>query len=420
MTTRERDHSDVPAHGDDQLLPGDGTADPVAPDTAGDVWWPKGRGAWARFAVPPVAAFLLAQVVLYVAAIRDHTTSGYFTPGNWARWDSGNYLSIAAHGYSFTPCNGPQFAPHSVCGTVGWSPLYPWLIAGLGHLGVSLPYAGMVLSWLFACLTLQALWVLIRPEWSFSKLCCLAFAACFPGMVYAYALFPISLLTFLTVVCLLLFIRRHFLLAGLVGAVCAFAFSTGPLVAAVLLVAALLVERGPRLWRVVVESAGVAFAGFGLFLLYDQWQVGDWKATLQVQSDFANGLHDPIVTFLDAFTGGSAAKYIVQSANPGYAHTIPKAQTAFLALLVIGLVAWTLWRRPVGRTEWLLLSYTVIVWLLPLVDGPTLSRYRVEALLVPCVALCTRLPRPVLLVLLGTSVWLALGLAPLFSSSILI
>jgi hypothetical protein len=191
-------------------------------------------------------------------------------------------------------------------------------------------------------------------------------------------------------------------------------------VAAVLLVAALLVERGPRLWRVVVESAGVALAGFGLFLLYDQWQVGDWKATVQVQSAFANGLHDPVVTFLDAFTGGPTAKYIIQSANPGYDYTIPKAQTAFVALLVIGLAVWTLWRRPVGRMEWVLLSYTVIVWVLPLVDGPTLSRYRMEALLVPCVALCTRLPKPVLVVLLGTSVWLALGLAPLFTASSLI
>ena len=91
-----------------------------------------------------------------------------------------------------SPVPAPQ-----LCGTVGWAPLYPGSISFLGHLGLSLPVAGMVLSFLFAYLTLQALWVLIGPAWSFSSLCCLALAACFPGMIYYYALFPVSLLTFL-------------------------------------------------------------------------------------------------------------------------------------------------------------------------------------------------------------------------------
>ena len=37
-------------------------------------------------------------------------------------------------------------------------------------------------------------------------------------------------------------------------------------------------------------------------------------------------------------------------------------------MLVIGLVVWTLRRRPVPPTEWVLLSDAVIFWFLPPVD----------------------------------------------------
>jgi hypothetical protein len=74
----------------------------------------------------------------------------------------------------------------------------------------------------------------------------------------------------------------------------------------------------------------------------------------------------------------------------------------------------------VPRSSWVVLAYTAIVWVAPLVDGPTLSRYRLEALLVPCAALCTRLPKICQVLLLGCAVWLAIGLTGLFSSSILV
>ena len=377
----------------------------------------RSRATWVRLVVPPACAFLLAQAVLIVAAAIDGRLPWYFSPSHWGRFDTGIYLQIAAHGYSVQACSGPAYPPHSVCGTVGWSPLYPWLIAALGHLGFSLPAAGMTLSWLFALLALVALWVLIGPQWTFSKLCCLALAACFPGMVYSFALFPISLLVFLTVVCLLLFIRRHYLLAGLVGAVLPWVFATGALVVGVLLVAALLVERGPRLWRAVVQSAGVALGGYVLFLVANRLWSGSWTAYFSTQAKYGNSLHDPVVTFVQAFTGAPLARYALQGPNMGYDYAIPKAQTAFVAFVVLLLVAWTLWRRPVGRLEWVILTYTVIVWIVPLISGPSLSRYRIEALLVPCVALCTRLPRPLQVALLATSLVLAVGLAMMFTRS---
>ena len=68
----------------------------------------------------------------------------------------------------------------------------------------------------------------------------------------------------------------------------------------------------------------------------------------------------------------------------------------------------------------MILSYTVVVWVVPLVAGPSLSRYRLEALLVPCAALCTRLPRGVQVALVGISAVLAIGLASLFTKRLIV
>jgi len=378
----------------------------------------RARHRWVTLIVPPVLGVVFAEALLFLAAILDGRAQYFVRPGHWARFDSGLYLQIAAHGYTFNHCAGSQYPPGSWCGTAGWAPLYPGLVSLLGHLRLSLPVAGMVLSLLFAYLTLQAVWVLIGPAWSFSPLCCLAFAACFPGMIYSYALFPVSLLTFLAIVSLILFIRRHYVFAGLVGALCAWAFAIGPLVGVVLLVSAVLVARGRDFWRAACSGV-IAFAGFGVLLLaYQRW-VGHWDAYFKVQSKYGNGLHDPVTTFVMAFTGGPKARYPLQSPNSGYDHVYAQAQTAFVAALVIGLIVWTLRHRPVGRAEWVILSYTVIFWLVPLVDGPSLGRYRMEALLVPSVALCTRLPRPVQVVLVGTSAVLAVGLTSLFTKELI-
>ena len=66
------------------------------------------------------------------------------------------------------------------------------------------------------------------------------------------------------------------------------------------------------------------------------------RAYFMSQAKYDNGLHNPISVFITAFTGGPAAPYPEQDPNTGYDYFGPKAQSAFLALLVIGLVVWTL------------------------------------------------------------------------------
>ena len=117
--------------------------------------------------VPPIVAVVFAETLLFLAALLDGRAQYFVEPAHWARFDSGIYLQIAAHGSSFTHCTGAAYPRGSWCGTAGWAPLYPWLMSLVGHLGVTLPVAGMLLSLLFAYLTLQAVWVLIGPAWTF-------------------------------------------------------------------------------------------------------------------------------------------------------------------------------------------------------------------------------------------------------------
>ena len=63
--------------------------------------------------------------------------------------------------------------------------------------------------------------------------------------------------------------------------------------------------------------------------------VGDWTGWFKTSSKYGDGVHDPVTTFVMAFTGGPAAKFPLQDPNPGYDYLIPKAQTAFVAVLVM-------------------------------------------------------------------------------------
>ena len=241
-------------------------------------------------------------------------------------------------------------------------------------------------------------------------------------MIYYFAIFPISLFTFFALLSLSFFIRKHYVLAGLAGAVCCWAFYSGPLIIGVLVVAAILVERGPQIWQVVAQSAGIALRRVrrpprrqplvgreldGLSLGAGEVR----QRPAQPRGDVHCRLHrEP-----------AGPVRSIQDPNIGYTHTYPQAQTAFVALLVIGLIVWTLRRAPVSRADWVILSYTVLFWLAPLVDGtqalPLPHRGVADPVCRRCAA--TRLPRVVQVVLVAVGAVLAVGMTTLFTQSIL-
>src|SRR4029078_3805763 len=111
------------------------------------------------------------------------------------------YISIAQRGYVLEPVNG---SPPAWSGNTGWLPLYAWTVrafATVTHARVHV--AAMVLSELFALLTLVYIWNLLLPRAGGPhKWLALLLAGFFPGMIYQHAPYPISLATLLLAICL--------------------------------------------------------------------------------------------------------------------------------------------------------------------------------------------------------------------------
>ncbi len=386
----------------------------------------RSRAAWLLLvALPPLLAFTMAHAVDYAAAVHGGFDSGFFSPGRWIHWDSHQYLAIAARHYRLRHCHKHTMPPHSFCGNAGWLPLYPELIRLLGGLGAPLPWAGKYLAEAFALGTLVLAWLLLGPSWSAPSLLALALAAVFPGQVYFFAVFPVSLAAFLSLAFLVLLARRSYALAGLAGAAASWAYPTGFVLTGVAAAYTVIVDRGRSLgqWlRRALPSAGIAALGVVLLLLAYQYWTGAWNAYFLVQVKYGNSFHNPAAVFLASLSGGAPARYAIQGPNPGYEYLAAKAQTVLVAALVLALVAasLTLWRTSLTRADWAVLCYTVLVWLFPLTQSIAVSRYRSEALLVPCVALVRRLPVTIQIPLVVAAGWIAFGMAGLFFQARLI
>ena len=142
-----------------------------------------------------------------------------------------------------------------------------------------------------------------------------------------------------------------------------------------------------------MRTAGIVFAGFVCLLLATQWWVGDWTRLLQdAIGKYGNGLHDPIATFVI----GLHRRYPQQVPAPGSESRLRPPDPRRRKRPSSRRSSSASWcgrcggGRPLSRTEWVILSYTVVFWLMPLVDGPSLGRYRLEALLVPVCRVCAR------------------------------
>ena len=76
-------------------------------------------------------------------------TEGYspVVPSTWSRWDSANYVQIAATGYQFEHCGEQSwFTPDKWCGLAGWFPGFPYMIKAASWTGLD----RILVGWLIA------------------------------------------------------------------------------------------------------------------------------------------------------------------------------------------------------------------------------------------------------------------------------
>lgn len=347
-----------------------------------------------------------------------------FDPATFNRWDAGQYLKIAQHGYrASTHCS---IAPTvHLCGNVTWFPGFPGLIRLLASTHIGYLAAALAIAWICWYLTLLMVWVLSRNKavrgGTSRGVACLALAAVFPGQVYFAALFPISLVTFAVLLCIWLGTRTSFatraaaVRTGLAGVVAGLAYPLAFAAAPALLACALVTRRRRA---IMLAGAATVVAGLGLVLAYAQLSVGKWNAYfITEREEYGVRTHNPLVLLTSRYH---------QLLHPSSStwRTITQ-QGALATLLVVVAVVITIpvlirARRQADLTDLALLVTACITWLVPYIGSGQLSIYRSEACLIVVVPLLRRLPVWVIATLASAAAVIAYHMAPLFFSGVLI
>lgn len=105
---------------------------------------------------PALIAFVLSTFALCLAA--NATGGDFWLASEWGRDDTAIYLQIAHQGYNILHCPTPNGQTNALwCGTAGWLPGYPLLLAPLFSLGLPSSTA-VVVAWLFDFALLLLVW----------------------------------------------------------------------------------------------------------------------------------------------------------------------------------------------------------------------------------------------------------------------
>lgn len=361
---------------------------------------------WRRLG-PPLLIWAAAatSVAACAAAFGYHP----FESGTWSRWDSFQYLGVAHDGYDLSHCTN-TYTPTDWCGDAGWFPAYPWLARGLHALGLPLRGSAAVVSWLFSAATLVLLWnTFFRRRVDVAIIGSLAYAAWTPGQVYDYAVFPLSMLAFFTVLHLWCLQRGRYLGGGLAGAAAALSYPLGVLlvpVSALWLLAQRSVPLAERARQVVLAS-GLAFLGIVVLVADQQLETGHWNAYLLIQRHYHHNLQNPIGATRDALRP-------LLHGSPFELAQAPALQTALVTAVVVAVVVQAALRSAaVDPADDLILLWAVATWALPLSQA-AVSIQRSQAALLPLAVLIRRLPRPFLAAFIMAAIPVAVAMERLF------
>jgi hypothetical protein len=352
--------------------------------------------------LPPVGAWLAGAALLCAVALA--TGHDPLHASTWERSDSVHYEAIARHGYELHHCAPGEGMNARVrwCGDTAWFPGYPLLLAAASAVGLPLAAAGVVISWVAAALTLVLLWRWLLPH-RLAPLACAAFA---PGLVYLYAVFPLSVLT-LSAVVFMRHLDRRPRLAGCAGGVAALTYPLG--LALVPVVSLVHVWQRRRPWTDAVVLAGPALASGVAIVVAQRLQTGRWTAYFDLANTYG-GIHDPVTSFTDWLT------VLRQAANPfGYA-LVPIWQLVLVTALLVFAAAAAL--RSGARTAPLVV-WCIGVWFVPLLQSHQ-SLWRTEAALVLLAPLLALLPRALVWGAAAALVVAAFGVAHEFFAGTLV
>lgn len=213
-----------------------------------------------------------------------------FAFGDWTRVDSFNYLSIARHGSTFGYCARDSVARYfhqTYCGTAAWLPGYPLVVGTLHRTGLDLYRCAQLVSLVaFGAALFLVWWGWCRELSRRRAFLVLCLVAVFPGAVYDFALFPLSLALACIVGALLASTRDHSLVAALLMAAAGLCYPSAWFAAAGLAVGLFVVGLG-RSRREAVRRGLWGLAGLGSLVLlgfYDYLAVNRFDAYFVIQN----------------------------------------------------------------------------------------------------------------------------------------
>lgn len=349
--------------------------------------------------LPPLLAFGLARIVLSAAAVSAGDPP--LRPGSWCRFDCAHYVGIALRGYEIYPCAPDSPLAGLWCGNTAWLPGYPLLVRAAVACRLPPRGAALLVSGLFAYLTLALLWRVLLPPAARSgpsvrptvpaALLALGLAAFFPGGLYAHAIYPLGPFGLATVLSLVLAARGRAVAAGLAGAAAAFTYPPGLLLAPVLAAGFLLESRADLVSRLRRAATGalLTVAGFSGVVVMQHHDTGNWRAFALVMGGYHHSVGNPFTTIAERVRPALHAPFDVATAVPG-------AQTLLVLVLVasaVVAVARAARAGTFGRLELFVSLQTAAFWMFPLfLGGIAEGLHRRETTLLPLVLLTVRLP----------------------------
>jgi len=333
----------------------------------------------------------------------------------------GWYLLTAEFGQTLTPC-GSDFAnrePDEWCGTVGWMPLYPLVFLAVSTItGLSLVVSAWLVSTLAGVLSLWLAALVIdrlSPRQPARTASVVMVLAVFPGMVWAHAIFPMSMVMALIWGAALALLSDRPLAGAALFGLAAVTHST-----AMLMLPVVAVWLWWTRWRtrsypwietvvLVVPAAMLAVA--------QHINVGYWNANLLVQSTYDHRLSVFPVVLVARLRG----LLITPGQVPWPWVSVQELLLAVMltVAVIVSVFAWWRSRSAISDVEVLLLIVAVAAWLSSVSFTGDLAYWRVAIFVSPAMVALRRLPAPVTLAVAVIAAIVAVQVAQQFVDGLL-
>jgi hypothetical protein len=181
-------------------------------------------------------------VVLIAVALAAHHDPNVDTFGAFFRWDGSWYTVIAEHGY---PSVIPRLGGQATFSSIAFFPVFPALIRAVAwSTGMPHTWAALVVVNLAACGVAVLMWRLVRrlgdSAWATRSVIFLGF---FPASFVLTIAYAEAVMLALSLGCMLALMHRHWLAAGVLGALAAVSRPNGVAIVACCAVAAVTAQR---------------------------------------------------------------------------------------------------------------------------------------------------------------------------------